>query len=283
MKNNTGKKILIVNADDYGMTRSISRGILKTAIDGIVRATTVMTNSHDFDERMDELFKECPELDIGFHANLTWGEPLSDPEEIRTLVNDEGMFLPRITLLRRSILRQISANEVYKELSSQYKKLSDRVKNITHIDGHHHIHAFPVIRDIVTKLAKEHNVQFIRAPHEGLWSSWQWAGTRRAVISALSAAKPMFWKSRGFKCADNFGGFALGAGRQIQKRWLETLIRLPEGITEIMVHPGHFSPHNDDYNIGREEEIRMLTNQSLSEAIKDCEIEISSFKNILLS
>lgn len=283
MKNSIEKKILIVNADDYGMTISISRGILKTATDGIVRATTVMTNSHDFDERMDELFKECPELDIGFHANLTWGEPLSDPEEIRTLVDDEGMFLSRVTLLKRSILKQISANEVRKELSAQCKKLSSRVKNITHADGHHHIHAFPIISEVVARVAKENGARFVRAPHEGNWSNWQWSSARRVIISALSASKPIYWKDRGFRCTDNFGGFALGAGKQIQKRWMETLMRLPKGITEIMVHPGHFSPHNDDYNIGREEEIRILTNQSLIKTAKDCGIEISSFKNIISS
>jgi predicted glycoside hydrolase/deacetylase ChbG (UPF0249 family) len=67
---------LIVNADDYGYFRCVSRGILKAVTHGIVTATGVFANAMPFAEDAAKL-RDCDGVDVGVHLNLTEGVPLT--------------------------------------------------------------------------------------------------------------------------------------------------------------------------------------------------------------
>lgn len=258
----------------------VSRGILKAAGGGIVKSATVMTTSPDFDTAMDELLKSGLNLDVGFHANLTWGSPVLDPLKVRTLVNGEGRFLGSARFLMKCFFGGISADEVRRELDAQIAKLIKRAGRISHVDGHHHVHAFPIVCNVVAKMASDLNIPYVRSPHEGAWSKANNSVLRRMTVSSLRASRPSYWRERGFATSDHFGGFALGAGNKIKERWLETIARMKIGVTEIMVHPGFCSPGNDKYNSGREEEVKILMEPELGEAIKKADIEIAAIRNL---
>ena len=81
---------LIVNADDYGYFRCVSRGILKAAAHGIVTATGVFANATPFAEHAAWL-REYDTLDVGVHLNLTEGMPLTTELQSR-LARWSGRF-----------------------------------------------------------------------------------------------------------------------------------------------------------------------------------------------
>jgi chitin disaccharide deacetylase len=60
---------LIVNADDFGLTEQVSRGILDAHRDGIVTSTTLMANGAAFDAAV-AMSRQAPRLGIGVHLNL---------------------------------------------------------------------------------------------------------------------------------------------------------------------------------------------------------------------
>ncbi len=270
-------KKLIVNADDYGMNEGVSRGILAASAAGSVRSTTAMTNCPDFERAMDDVKSAGCDIDVGMHLNLTWGRPLSNPDKIPTLVDDAGVFLRRGALLRKSLLGEISEDEIYRELRLQCERLLGRLGSITHLDGHHHVHIFPVVRGAVSRLAKELSIPFVRAPLEGSWSPLRWQPLRRLGISLISSSGARYWRSRGFNTSDHFGGFALGAGEGFKDRWLRTMDLMPEGVCEIMVHPGYSSPENDSYDSGRQAELDWLADDGLLEAARRRGIVFTSF------
>lgn len=261
------KNNLIINADDYGMTLPVSKGILRTIEAGSVTATSVMTNSQDFDASMDEIVSHHAHPQIGLHLTLTWGRPLSDPAKIPTLVDKKGNFISRNELLIRSVLGKISEEEVYIEAKAQCEKLAKRTVNIKHLDGHHHVHIFPVVRNAVERVAREFGIKKIRSPREGMWSPWHESFARRFLIALLSSSHPSYWRSRGFTTNDHFGGFSLGGGSNLKERWLTAIVRLPGGVTEIMVHPGYLSENKDAYNEGRENEVTVLTDPDILHVI----------------
>jgi predicted glycoside hydrolase/deacetylase ChbG (UPF0249 family) len=82
---------------------------------------------------------------------------------------------------------------------------------------------------------------------------------------------------------DHFAGFSLGAGRDLKKRWIETLNALPHGTSEIMVHPGFASENGDDYNVEREEEIKVLEDPAFLEAATKAGVKLISFEEITSS
>src|SRR5256712_3264171 len=84
-------KQLIVNADDFGLTEQVSRGILDAHREGIVTSTTLMANGGAFDAAV-TLARRSPPLSVGVHLHLTQGAPLSPPSKIPTLVDGRGRF-----------------------------------------------------------------------------------------------------------------------------------------------------------------------------------------------
>ncbi len=259
---------IIVNADDFGMTVPVSQGILKCAANGIVRRTSVMANSPEFDASMDEIVKNHTDIGVGLHATLTWGMPLSPPRSIPSLVEKDGRFLSCGKLLLRSLFGLVSEDEAYIELKAQCEKLSRRWPNIGHIDGHHHAHIFPKICKAAERVAREFKIKYVRSPRECGWFSWHAAFFRRLLTRLLPASSPAYWRRRGFVTSDHFGGFSLSAGPRLKERWLEAIRKLPNGTTELMVHPGYPSKNDDRYNKGREEEVAVLTDNALVEKVK---------------
>jgi chitin disaccharide deacetylase len=271
-------RILIVNADDFGMTLPISRGIIEVCNQGIVHAASAMSNSPDFSQSIELLAASEASLDLGLHATLTWGKPLSDPSEVRSLVDRNGFFHPRSVFLSKALRGRISEKEVERELMRQASMLAERIGQISHLDGHHHVHVFPSICRVAARVARAFNIPYVRAPREGAWSPWYWAPMQRLAISLFPASAPTYWRRRGLQTTDHFGGYALSAGMRLKEWWLETIARLQQGVTEIMAHPGHASAGNGDiYDAGREEEISHLTDPELRDAVKYAGVELASF------
>lgn len=273
-------KQLIVNADDFGLTLEVSRGILEVAAAGLVRSTTAMAASPAFDASMDMLAASGLDLDVGLHCTLTWGRPLLDPRDVPTLVGPDGRFLSRIALMRRAILGGVAVDEAYRELKAQAERLLGRRPAIAHLDGHHHVQAFPTIALAAERVAEKFGIHYVRAPLEGCWSPATWATIRRLVVAALPASGPNYWRRRGLMTSDHFGGFALGARPGLRERWIAAIGRVQPGVTEIMVHPGYVSEGIDGYNAGREEEIRVLTDAALVATARESGVEIIGVRKV---
>ena len=273
-------KHLILNADDYGMNEAVSRGILEAAAGGALRSTTAMASCGDLDRAMDELAESGRALDVGIHLNLSWGSPLSRPEDIPSLVDGEGRFHSRAHLMSRAIAGSVSWEEACREFRLQCERLATRVDRITHLDGHHHVHSFPTICRAAERVAREFNIPYVRTPREGLWSPWYWSPARRMAIALFSASGKGYWRSRGFNTSDYFGGFALGGVDGFENRWLKTLASLPDGICEIMVHPGYSSSENDSYDVERSVELEWLKGEEFMNAARESNVTFSSFGEV---
>ncbi|NLD27619.1 MAG: hypothetical protein BWY40_00030 [bacterium ADurb.Bin270] len=274
-------KTVIINADDFGITTDVSKGILKAAEGGSVRATSVMTNCTEFQESIALLNKSEPNLDIGLHINLTWGRPLTNPSEIPSLVDDQGRFLSRSKLLVKCFMGLINSDHAYKELYAQAEKLASQGINITHLDGHHHIQAFPKITEAAERVSREFGISYVRSSFEGKWYSLHKAALRRFAILLMPASRPKYWRNRSFVTSDNFGGFNLGSGPKIKERWLKAAKRIQEGTTEIMVHPGYCPEKLDGYGAMREDEVPILSDTWLKKIMEEHQVEISSFRELI--
>lgn len=82
---------LIVNADDFGVTAGVSRGILDAVRHGIVRSTTAMVNLPG-EADLDADAASLRGLGIGLHLNLTWGRPVAPADRVASLVDGDGRF-----------------------------------------------------------------------------------------------------------------------------------------------------------------------------------------------
>jgi predicted glycoside hydrolase/deacetylase ChbG (UPF0249 family) len=156
---------IIINADDFGFTKSVNEAVFTLAKRGTLTSTTVMVNMPYWEE-VDRLL-EHPNFGIGLHFNITQGKPILDASEISTIVNSEtGEFYEFKELRKRSKQGKINVNDVYKELKAQILLLKQRVGDrLTHMDSHQGVHKYKPISNAFLSLGKENIVLGLRSPH----------------------------------------------------------------------------------------------------------------------
>jgi chitin disaccharide deacetylase len=141
-------KKLIVNADDFGLTKRVSEAIVEAHRHGIVTSTTLMANGAAFDAATD-LSRQMPRLGIGVHLNLSEGMPVSPAPRIPSLLSAHGrLHLTPGRLWKAIAMRRVSLADVETELRAQIAKIHRAGILPTHFDGHKHVHILPRISDV---------------------------------------------------------------------------------------------------------------------------------------
>jgi chitin disaccharide deacetylase len=142
-------KNIIICADDYGQNHAISAGIIKLVELKRISATSCLVKSVNFAEHANLLKPFIGKIDIGLHFDLT----------------TDGSSLGKLAF--KSQLHLLSKQKITEELKQQLELFTHHF-GITpnYIDGHQHIHQFPIICNAVIDLAKQLNPPvYIRYVH----------------------------------------------------------------------------------------------------------------------
>lgn len=226
----TRRKQLVVNADDFGFTPDVNRGIVDAHRRGILTATTLMANGSAFDDAV-RLARETPTLDIGCHLVLV-GD--------RSVITGKPFPLTVGQLLAALARREIRP---YDELQAQVRHILDAGIRPTHLDTHKHTHLAPPVLDAVARLGEEFDIRWVRRPFDFPLNAVRGTVPRlkRMTSGALGLLRRRFHRvleRHGCRTTDHFAGFQI-TGRFRTPELVELLGILPAGSTELMVHPGH--------------------------------------------
>lgn len=157
-------KLLVVNADDYGLTPSVSTGILKAHKNGIVTSTSVIANGIDI-ERSLKWLKNFPNLGVGVHLTLVDQLRSVTPEhKVNSLLVNSKFRKNWRHFAMDWFLKKISRIQIELEFSSQIQYLLDRGFQIYHLDSHQYLHLLPGMPDIILSLVCKFKIPFIRVP-----------------------------------------------------------------------------------------------------------------------
>ena len=236
-------KQLIVNADDFGLHPLINAGIIKGHQEGFITSTSLMPSAPCWQEAV-RLAKENPCLGIGVHLTLVGGVPSVLPkEQVSSLLDDDGLFLPDyVAFAKRYYSGAVKKAELEAELRAQLERALSCGVNITHIDSHQHTHVLPGINSLVLKLSNEYNIIRVRIPKEGyLFTGGFQTGVGRLIgrsgLSFCADMAALRADSLGLRHPQHFYGML--AGGHLNAQLIANILRqLPEGVSEIMTHPG---------------------------------------------
>ena len=150
---------------------------------------------------------------------------------------------------------------------------------VTHLDGHHHVHVFPGIRSAVFETAQREQVPFVRRPSEAVLRTWRpWRRLpERLLLASWSRRRSDAPEPR---CANHFRGLTLFASRRFESGLHATLLALPAGITEVMVHPAAHTeglPDGESYARERLLELSALQSPALVELLRRPSIRLTHF------
>lgn len=274
---------LIVNADDFGISRGVNRGVVEAHRHGLVTSASLMANLPSAEDALTRA-ATCPDLGLGLHLTLTAGRPLTAADQVPSLVDADGQFFVLGALLARLSRGLVRGDEVRRELDAQATWALRRGLRPTHLDSHHHIHVFPTITPIVVGLAREHGVRWVRTPLESaptprLLGLPARDAARTVTISAFGLLARVLVRNAGLRTARHFRGIAIGSGWG-EGALLGVVDRLPPGLTELMTHPGH--PDDELARLttltdGRDRELAALTAPGVRDAARRRRVRLTHF------
>lgn len=245
---------LIINADDFGLTKGVSDGILDCIEKGVVTSTTAMVNGLYFEKAIEEA-KKRNFKDIGIHLTLTWGKPILPVNKIQSLVDKNGCFY------KRASEDKPNYEEVREELRAQIEKFLSTGIKPTHLDGHHHFYAFDEeILNVVLDLSKEYNLP----------------------LRGMPELKEHYTK-KGVRSTEVFTSEFYNENAE-ESKLLNLILRYKQfKSVEVMCHPAYVDEdliNATSYNKLREKEFKILISDKIKQLINKENIELISYNEL---
>jgi hopanoid biosynthesis associated protein HpnK len=233
-------KQLIVNADDWGLTPAVNRGVVRAFRDGIVTSASLLVTGSAFENAV-ALARENLKLNVGLHLALVEERAVLGRDVLPTLVDETGRF-PRTSaeFIRRAVLGRISWHEVEREVAAQIALFQKTGLRLSHVNSHQHLHIFPPVYQIVRRLTRVMENVWIRNP-AGPWrkspdtSLGRWMQRLGLNLTCL-AARGLHDGSQP-PMPDGLCGFEV-SGCLTPSALEHILRRIPHGLYELICHPG---------------------------------------------
>jgi predicted glycoside hydrolase/deacetylase ChbG (UPF0249 family) len=270
------RRRLIINADDFGLSRGVNVGIIEAAQSGVVTSTSMIVNLEAFFDAAARA-RDCHELSVGLHLNLTTGRPVTAAPSLTQ--PDTGEFYSLPVLLTRASLGLVSGAEVARECRAQIDRLMEAGFWPTHLDSHRHVHAHPALWSAVSSAAAARGIPNVRVPFEPLWANPRdWRASLKKAGLLMSGRFSLGSARR--SGVNHFFGISLQGGASFGKRLFALIPQLPPGTSELMTHPGHVDSAlgaYDGYTWQRQQELTVLQSDAFRGLLDSCAIELARF------
>ncbi len=277
-------RFLIVNGDDFGLTKGVNKGVLDCYKKGILTSATLLAGLPASEEAV-RLARDSS-LSVGLHLNLglTPASLYKDAHVpfIASSVEHNRVYL--IWLL--STMKDQFRKHLLDFFRCQVEWALKRKIDITHLDTHKHIHLWPPVARLVCIVAKEYGIRAVRFPCEPFWAKGALNLRTRIplfVLYVFGILTRRVLKRAKVKSPDHFRGI-INTGWWSKKRFLETLKTLPDGVTEVMVHPGYREGLSREFTrllSSREREVKILTDPEVVNFCAENSIQLVNYNHVL--
>jgi hopanoid biosynthesis associated protein HpnK len=280
-------KVLIVNADDFGLSSGANRGIIKAWREGILTSASLMVGGKAFAEAVD-LARANPALQVGLHLTLVQGRAVREHQGLPSITDPQGKFSddPVLAGMRYFFMKPLRS-QLYREIEGQIVRFRDTGLPLSHIDGHLNIHMHPVVFDILLELMPRYGISSFRLSRERVGVDLRLAPRRHLgkaadafIFTRLAARCRPGLERLGITFTDEVKGL-LNSGRMTEDYLINALDILQDGVTEMYFHPGCLP---DDELRGRmpdychEEELAALTSPRVREKVRELGIIVQNYR-----
>lgn len=273
-------RYLIVNADDFGLSLGVNRGILEAYRDGILTSASLMVNGDAFEDAAG-LIKQHRGLSLGLHLTLVEAAPVLPPHKVGSLVTSEGRFPTSLSaFLLKWFTGRLRLTEILEELEAQVEKAISYGIRVEKLDSHMHLHLVPGLTETFLAVAKKFGIKRIRLPlSEGRNASFRGL-LKRMPLTYLGRLHAPKIAAEGILYPDRFCGLA-ESGALTHRALARILQNLGPGVTELMVHPGYQDVSLDRWPRSRlyrrEEELKALTSFEIKHLVSELGIKLVGF------
>jgi hopanoid biosynthesis associated protein HpnK len=233
-------KGLIVTADDFGVAVEVNDAVEQAHTHGILTAASLMVGGGAVSDAVARA-RRLPTLRVGLHIVLVEGRPVLPAANIPDLVGPDGCFRRDMVatavdiFFRPSVRRQLAA-----EITAQFEAYRATGLPLDHVNTHKHFHLHPTIAGYILKIGRAYGLDAMRVPLEPRAILMKADG--RATIAPALVTGPwsalVRWRlgQAGVATADRVFGLQW-SGAMTTQRVRGLIAHLPEGVTELYVHP----------------------------------------------
>lgn len=278
-------KKLIITADDYGMCEDVNKAIEECTATGIVLSTNVMTNMPCC-EAAANLKEKFPYISVGLHYNFTVGTPLSPIDDVRDLVDNDGVFLSYENIRRECKKKTYNFSQIKTEMEAQYKRYVEICGEPDYWNTHQNVHVYPdlyvLFRDVSLGLGikkmRSHQRIFVPASNGKSDKSLKWTLTNPVKCLMLD-----IWQKKSAKLGMSSPDGLLVRMNEADKLDLPYLLSNikwnKKNIAEIAIHPatsGECEFFGEIKEL-RVKEYNIFSNPDVLDIASKCGIQISNF------
>jgi predicted glycoside hydrolase/deacetylase ChbG (UPF0249 family) len=217
----TDARLLIINADDFGMCNSVNEAIFGVLQAGIARSTTLMVPCPWALHAM-HFLRDHPEISFGVHltvisdwADYRWG-PVTSKDKVPSLIDKAGYFYNFEHM--PEFLAQVSFDQLEIEFRAQIETVLSAGLEPTHLDWHAlRIGGREDILELMLRLAREYGLAL-----------------RVIGLSWIEKVQSQGLPTNDYDFLDSY--LIDPATKAV--RYAELLRKLPVGLSEWAVHPG---------------------------------------------
>ena len=281
-------KKFVLNADDFGMSSAFNTAVLEGYQKGILKSTSLVANGDAFDEAVNKILPQTPDLGVGVHLNVIEGRSLtSDLREITDANGNFNLSYGQMIMKSYGLKKKEYLNQLETEFRAQIEKIKNAGINISHIDSHVHTHAIPPMFELVCKLAKEYGIEQIRTQHEHFYmvpdvmihlkKAYPINLIKIALLDVFTFINKPVAKKYGLSTND----YLIGVGYTSMMNSLTVAcglssLRLRKDIVaEALIHPCRYEDGTVDNHFT---EYRITQNEKLKARIEQLGYEIGNYK-----
>ena len=272
--------ILIVSADDFGLTARVSEGILEAHGQGVVTSTSVIAVAPAFRSSAKQL-RDVPSLGVGAHFTAVGEDPpLLSAREVPSLVDKHGNFWPTWrAFLPRAAAHRIDPDDLRREFAAQLEAITAEGLVVDHFDTHQHIHLWPSVSRVLLDLGDSNGVHAMRVTRSNARGPVG-VVVRRLARQLEAELRKRHWAWTGAATGLDEAG-SLGTAEMVQA--IELLASSGAASAEIGSHPGlPDDPERDRYrwNYSWDLEFTALCSKAVRSSIEASGFRLGTFADL---
>lgn len=271
---------LIVTADDFGAAGEVNEAVARAHKDGVLTAASLMVTGPAAADAVARA-RDLPRLRVGLHLVLVDGRPILPARAVPDLVDAHGNFRNDMAragaamFFRPKVKAQLAA-----EIEAQFEAFAATGLPLDHINAHKHFHLHPTVAGLLAGLAARHGAKGARVPLEpqkilAKIEPGKMSGTTLLTSPFARRLRRHFWKT-GVRAPDQVFGLAW-SGAMTRTRLKGLLEHLPEGVSEIYLHPATGAYPGSAPGYAYREELAALVDPGMAAVIKARNIHLGGF------
>ena len=271
---------LILTADDFGAATEVNEAVERAHKEGVLTAASLMVAGRAAADAVARA-RTMPSLRVGLHLVLVEGKPVLPARAVPDLVDANGFFRNDMAragaamFFRPKVRRQLES-----EIEAQFEAFVATGLKLDHVNAHKHFHLHPTIAALMIKRARAHGVKGARVPLEPQnvlrRIEPHRAGSTVMLTAPFARLLQIRFRRAGITAPDRVFGLAW-SGAMTGTRLKGLIENLPEGLTEIYLHPATGPYPGSAPAYAYAEELQALTDPDMPGMIARRDIRLGGF------